>query len=330
MLDQSRRRFMTMLGGAAAAWPRAARAQQPTIPQVGFLGSDSPDLYAERLRAWRQGLKETGYTEGQNVAIEYRWAEGRNDRLPALAVDLIRRPLTAIVTSTTPSTLAVKAATTTLPIIFFVAGDPVALGLVAGLNRPGSNLTGTTTLTVEVASKWLQLLHELIPTARSFALLVNPTSSALAEVQSRDMQAAARILGLDVQVLHAATDRDLDFAFSRLKELRVGGLVISSDSFFFTRSQQLAALAARHAMPAIFGFREFTHAGGLMSYGGSVIDAHRLLGVYTGRVLKGERPADLPVQQATKVELIINLKTAKALDVSIPITLLGRADEVIE
>jgi putative tryptophan/tyrosine transport system substrate-binding protein len=329
MLDQSRRRFMTMLGGAAAAWPRAARAQ-PTIPQVGFLGSDSPDLYAERLRAWRQGLKETGYTEGQNVAIEYRWAEGRNDRLPALAVDLIRRPLAAIVTSTTPSTLAVKAATTTLPIIFFVAGDPVALGLVAGLNRPGSNLTGTTTLTVEVASKWLQLLHELIPTARSFALLVNPTSSALAEVQSRDMQAAARILGLDVQMLHAATDRDLDFAFSRLKELQVGGLVISSDSFFFTRSQQLAALAARHAMPAIFGFREFTNAGGLMSYGGSVIDAHRLLGVYTGRVLKGERPADLPVQQATKVELIINLKTAKALDVSIPITLLGRADEVIE
>jgi putative ABC transport system substrate-binding protein len=214
------------------------------------------------------------------------------------------------------------------PDIFF--RRRASANLVAGLNRPGGNLTGTTTLTVEVASKWLQLLHELIPAARGFALLVNPTSSALAEVQSRDMQAAARILGLDVQVLHAATDRDLDFAFSRLTELRVGGLVISSDSFFFTRSQQLAALAARHAMPAIFGFREFTNAGGLMSYGGSVIDAHRLLGIYTGRVLKGERPADLPVQQATKVELIINLKTAKALGLTVPLPLLGRADEVIE
>jgi putative ABC transport system substrate-binding protein len=215
-----------------------------------------------------------------------------NDRLPALAVDLVRRPLTAIVTSTTPSALAVKAATTALPIIFFIAGDPVALGLVASLNRPGHNLTGITTLTVEVASKWLQLLYELVPTAKSFALLVNPTSSALAEVQSRDLQAAARILGLDVQVLHAATDRDLDSTFSTLAQLRVGGLVISSDSFFFTRSQQLPALAARHKVPAIFGFREFTSAGGLMSYGGSVTDAHRLLGVYTGRVLKGERPAD--------------------------------------
>jgi putative tryptophan/tyrosine transport system substrate-binding protein len=193
-----RRDFITLLGGAAATWPLAARAQQPAIPQVGFLGSDSPELFAERLHAWRQGLREGGYTQSQNVAIEYRWAEGRNDRLPALALDLVRRPLTAIVTSTTPSTLAVKAATSTLPIVFFVAGDPVALGLVASLNRPGGNLTGITTLTVEVGSKWLQLLHELIPTAKSFALLVNPTSSALAEVQSRDLQAAARILALDV------------------------------------------------------------------------------------------------------------------------------------
>jgi ABC-type uncharacterized transport system substrate-binding protein len=325
-----RRGFIALLGGGAAVWPLTAHAQQQSIPQVGFLGSDSPDLYVERLRAWRQGLRETGYAEGQNVAIEYRWAEGHNDRLPALAVDLVRRPLTAIVTSTTPSVLAVKAATTELPIIFFIAGDPVALGLVASLNRPGHNLTGITTLTVEVASKWLQLLYELVPTAKSFALLVNPTSSALAEVQSRDLQAAARILGLDVQVLHAATDRDLDSTFSTLDQLRVGGLVISSDSFFFTRSEQLAALAAHHKVPSIFGFREFTSAGGLMSYGGSVTDAHRLLGVYTGRVLKGERPADLPVQQATKVELIINLKTAKALGVDVPFPLLGRADEVIE
>jgi putative ABC transport system substrate-binding protein len=325
-----RREFITMLGGAAA-WPLVARAQQPAAsPVVGFLGSDSPELYAERLRAWRQGLRETGYTEGQNVAIEYRWAQGRNDRLPALAADLVRRPLSAIVTSTTPSTLALRAITTTLPIIFFVAGDPVALGLVASLNRPGGNLTGTTTLTVEVAAKWLQLLYELIPTTRSFALLVNPTSPALAEVQSRDLQAAARILGLDVRVLQAATDRDLESIFSTLKELRVGGLVISSDSFFFTRTEQLAALAARYAMPAIFGFREFTSAGGLISYGGSVVDAHRLLGVYTGRILKGEKPADLPVQQATKVQLIINLKTAKALGVDVPFPLLGRADEVIE
>ena len=205
-----RRAFIRLLGGAAA-WPLVAQAQQPAALHVGFLGSDSPELFAERLRAWRQGLKETGYAEGQNVAIEYRWAEGRNDRLPELAADLVRRPLTAIVTSTTPSTLALKAATTTLPIIFFVAGDPVALGLVASLNRPGGNLTGITTLTVEVGAKWLQLLYELIPTAKSFALLVNPTSSALAEVQSRDLKAAARILGLDVQVLHAATDHDLEF-----------------------------------------------------------------------------------------------------------------------
>jgi putative ABC transport system substrate-binding protein len=325
-----RRDFITLLGGAAVAWPVAARAQQPAPQQVGFLGSDSPELFAERLRAWRQGLKETGYAEGQNVAIEYRWAEGRNDRLPELATDLVRRPLTAIVTSTTPSTLALKTATTTLPIIFFVAGDPVALGLVPSLNRPGGNLTGITTLTVEVGAKWLQLIYELIPTAKSFALLVNPTSSALAEVQSRDLKSAARTLGLDVQVLHAATDHDLNSAFSRLNELRVSGIVISSDSFFFTRCQQLAELAAHHKMPAIFGFREFTSAGGLMSYGGSVIDAHRLLGVYTGRVLKGERPADLPVQQATKVELIINLKTAKALGIDVPFPLLGRADEVIE
>jgi putative ABC transport system substrate-binding protein len=325
-----RREFITLVAGAAAAWPLTTRAQQTATPVIGFLGSDSPDLYADRLRAFRQGLKETGYTEGQNLGIEYRWAEGHNDRLPALVADLVRRELAVIVTSTTPSVLAAKEATTTIPIVFFVAGDPVALGLVASLNRPGANLTGTTTLTLDVGSKWLELLHELVPTAKTLALLINPTSPTLAEAQAKDLRTAAHRLGLQVHLLEASTDRDFDTAFARLVQLRVGGLVITSDSFFFTRSEQLAALASRHAVPAIFGFREFATAGGLMSYGASVTDAHRWIGVYTGRVLKGEKPADLPVQQATKVELIINLKTAKALGLAVPLPLLGRADEVIE
>jgi ABC-type uncharacterized transport system substrate-binding protein len=273
---------------------------------------------------------QTGYIEGQNLTIEYRWAEGRNDRLPALATDLIRRPVAVIAASTTPSALALKAATTTIPIVFFVAGDPIALGLVASLNHPGGNLTGTTTLTLEVGQKWLQLLHEMVPTATTFALLVNPTSPNLAEAQSLDLQKAARALGLQVHLLQASTDQDFDTVFATLAKLRAGGLVISSDSFFFTRSEQLAALAAQHAVPAIFGFREFAAAGGLMSYGASVTDQHRTLGVYIGRILKGEKPSDLPVQQATKVELIINLKTARALGLEIPPTLLARADEVIE
>ena len=324
-----RREFITLFGGAAA-WPLAARAQQPATPVIGFLGSDSPDLYVDRLRAFRQGLKETGYLEGRNVAIEYRWAEGRNDRLPALASDLIRRQPAAIVTSTTPAVLAVKATTATIPIIFFSAGDPVALGLVASLNRPGGNLTGTTTLTLEVGRKWLQLMHELVPTATTFAVLVNPTSPALAEVQTNDLQTAARASGLQIHALHAATDGDFDAVFARLMQLQVGGLIISSDSFFFARSEQFAAMAALYAVPTIFGFRECVAKGGLMSYGGSIPDADRWLGVYTGRILKGEKPADLPVQQATKIELVINLKTAKALGLEVPPTLLARADEVIE
>jgi ABC-type uncharacterized transport system substrate-binding protein len=325
-----RREFITLLGGATVAWPLAVRAQQTGMPVIGFLGSDSPDLYADRLRALRRGLKETGYIEGQNLTIEYRWAEGRNDRLPALATDLIRRPVAVIAASTTPSALALKAATTTIPIVFFVAGDPIALGLVASLNHPGGNLTGTTTLTLEVGQKWLQLLHEMVPTATTFALLVNPTSPNLAEAQSLDLQKAARALGLQVHLLQASTDQDFDTVFATLAKLRAGGLVISSDSFFFTRSEQLAALAAQHAVPAIFGFREFAAAGGLMSYGASVTDQHRTLGVYIGRILKGEKPSDLPVQQATKVELIINLKTARGLGLEIPPTLLARADDVIE
>jgi putative ABC transport system substrate-binding protein len=325
-----RRKFVTLLGSAAAAWPLAARAQQSAVPVIGFLGSDSPELYADRLRAFRQGLKEIGYVEGQNLAIEYRWAEGRNDRLPMLAADLVRHQVAVIVSGTTPSILALKAATTTIPLVFFVAGDPVALGLVASLNRPGGNRTGTTTLTLEVGAKWLQLLHEMVPASSSFGLLLNPTSPNLAEAQSRDLHAAARMLGLRIHVLQASTDDELESIFAGLVQLQAGGLVISSDSFFYTRVAQLAGLGLRYAMPAIFGFREFPVAGGLMSYGGNVVDAHRWLGVYAGRILKGERPADLPVQQATKIDLIINLKTAKALGLSAPPTLLMRADDVIE
>jgi putative ABC transport system substrate-binding protein len=328
MLGIGRREFITLLGGAAA-WPLAARAQS-AMQAVGFLGSDSPDQYVDRLRAFRQGLKEAGYIDGQNLAIEYRWAQGRNDQLPALAADLVRGQLAVIVASTTPSVLALKAATKTIPIVFFIAGDPVALGLVASLNRPGGNLTGTTTLTLEVGSKWLQLLHEMVTKATTFALLVNPSSPELTEAQSRDLRAAAANLGVKIHVVHASTDRELETVFANVAELRADALVVSSDSFFFTRCELLAALAARHAIPTIFGFREFPAAGGLMSYGASVTDQHRTVGVYTGRILKGEKPADLPVQQATKVELTINLKTAKALGLDVPPALLARADEVIE
>ena len=324
-----RRTFITLIGGAAA-WPLAARAQQPALPVIGFLGSDSPDLYAARLLAFRQGLREAGFVEGQNVAIEYRWAEGHNDRLPALAADLLARRVALIATSTTPAALALKAATATIPIVFFVAGDPVALGLVASLNRPGGNFTGTTTLTLEVASKWLQLMHEMVPAAGAFGLLVNPTSPDLAEAQGRDLRAAARSLGLQIHPLQASTDRELDAAFTTLPQIGDGGLIVSSDSFFFTRSEQLATLAARHGVPTIFGFREFAAAGGLMSYGADLLDQHRIIGLYVGRILKGEKPADLPVQQSTKVELVLNLKTARTLGLSVPLPLIGRADEVIE
>ena len=326
-----RREFILAFGGAAMAWPRAARAQQPgKLPTIGFVGSDSPDLYADRLRAFRLGLKSTGFVEGQNVAIEYRWAEGRNDNLPALTTDLVHRQVAVIVAPTTPSVLAAKVATETIPIVFFVAGDPVDLGLVASLGRPNGNLTGATTLTLEVGPKWLQLLHEMVPNATSLALLINPTSPNLAETQSRDLQTAARSRGLQLHVLRASSDPEFETAFVSVARLRAAGLVISSDSFFFSRSNQLATLAARHAVPAIFGFREFVAAGGLMSYGGSLAESFRWVGVYTGRIVKGEKPADLPVQQSTKIELFINLKTAQALGLEVPPTLLTRADEVIE
>jgi len=308
----------------------AARAQQAAMPVIGFVGSDTPVLYADRLRAFRLGLKVAGFIEGQNATIEYRWAEGRNDRLPALTADLVGRQVSVIVATTTPAAIAARAATKTIPIVFFVAGDPVELGLVESLNRPGSNLTGATPLTLEVGQKRLELLHEMVPTANVIVLLVNPTSPNLAEAQSRDLQTAADKLGLQLHVLRASTEGEFDSIFSMVTQLRAGGLVISSDSFFFTRSEQLAALAARHAVPTIYGFRECVMAGGLMSYGGSLAESHRWIGVYSGRILRGEKPTDLPVQQSTKVELIINLKAATSIGLEIPPTLITRADEVIE
>ena len=325
-----RREFVSLLG-AATAWPLAAYGQQAAkLPILGFVGSDSPDPYAILLRAFRVGLKATGFTDGQNVAIEYRWAEGHNDKLPALTADLVARQVAVIVAPTTPSALAAKAATKTIPIVFFTAGDPVDLGLVASLSRPDSNLTGATTLTLEVGPKWLQLMHEMVPNATSLALLINPTSPNLAETQSRDLQAAARSRGLQLHVLRASTEQEFDTVFASVSQLRAGGLVIGSDSFFFSRSDQLAALAVRHAVPTIFGFREFVAAGGLMSYGGSLTESFRWVGVYAGRILKGEKLASLPVQQSTRIELFINLKTAQALGLEVPPTLLTRADDVIE
>ena len=324
-----RREFITLLGGVAAAWPLTAQAQQP-LPVIGFLNSSSPDGYAPMASAFRQGLKETGYVDGHNVAIEYRWAEGRNDRLPSFVADLVQRKVNVIAATTTAAALAAKAATTTIPIVFETTADPVQLGLVASLNRPGGNVTGVTQTNMEIAPKRLELLHELVPTASVMALLVNPTDPALAESATKELQEAASILGLKLHVMQASTDRDFDAVFAKLIQLRAGGLVIGGGPFLISRSEQLAALAARHAVPTIFQYREFAVAGGLLSYGSDITDSYRLAGVYTGRILKGDKPADLPVQQATKVEMIINLKTAKALGINVPNTLIGRADEVIE
>jgi putative tryptophan/tyrosine transport system substrate-binding protein len=300
------------------------------VPVIGFLGSTSPEAYARRLQAFHQALKETGYVEGQNVEVEYRWAHGRSDRLRALAAELVRRHVALIVAAGSASALAAKAETTTLPIVFSAAVDPVAVGLVASLNRPGSNLTGVTSLNIEVGPKRLELLHEVVPSATSMALLVNPTNPSIAEPFSRALQAAARALGLQLHVLHASSEREIEAAFATLVKLRAGGLVISPDQLFLARSEQLAALTVRHALPSVHLFREFAAAGGLMSYGSDDREYYRLVGIYVGRILKGEKPRDLPVQQATKVELIINLKTARALSLSVPLPLVGRADEVIE
>jgi putative tryptophan/tyrosine transport system substrate-binding protein len=324
----NRRELISLLGGAAAAWPLAVRAQQPALPVIGFLNGGSSWEYAQITAAFRNGLIETGHVEGRNVWIEYRWAEGRYERLPALAADLVRRQV-SVIAANTPATPAAKVATTTIPIVFLTSTDPVAAGLVASLNRPGGNLTGVALLNVDIGPKRLELLHELVPAASVVALLSNPTNPN-SERQLRIMQAAARTLGLQLHVLHASTERDFDAAFATLAQLRAGALVIGADAFFINQSEQLGALALRHAVPAISFYREFVAAGGIMSYGGDLTDAFRLMGVYGGRILKGEKPADLPVQQETKFALIINLKAAKALGLTVPLPLLGRADEVIE
>ena len=327
----TRRDFITLLGGAAAVWPLAGHPQQPAMPVIGFLGSESPDRFEGRVRAFLQGLADMGYVEGRNFAIEYRWAEGKNDRLPQLAAELVDRRVAVIAAiGGTPAALAAKAATSTIPIIFNTGGDPVKLGLVKSLNHPSGNLTGVTPLGVEVGPKRLELVHELVPDANVVALLVNPSNPTLAETVSRETLIAAKTLGLQLHVLRAATESDFDAVFESLKEKRAGALVIGTDIFFSARSEKLAMLTVRHAVPAIYQYHEFAAAGGLMSYGGSLSGAYRQVGVYTGRVLKGESPADLPVQQATKVELIINMKTAKTLGITVPLSLLGRADEVIE
>jgi putative tryptophan/tyrosine transport system substrate-binding protein len=325
-----RRREFIALAAGGTAWPLAGRAQQRAMPVIGLLSSRAPGDGPQLLAAFLRGLKETGFVEGQNVAIEYRFAEDRNELLPALAADLVHRRVTVIAAHTTPAALAAQAATTTIPIVFEAGSDPIRLGLVASLNRPGGNVTGVTNLIVEVGPKRLELLHELLPTASVMALLVNPADRALAQGQSRELQAAARALGLELHVLNASTERDFDAVFANLSRLRTGGLVIGAGSIFIRTVEQLAGLTVRHAVPAIYQSRDFPAAGGLMSYGSDVTDSYRLAGVYTGRVLNGDNPADLAVQEATKFELCINLKTAKALGITVPLPLLGRTDVVFE
>jgi putative tryptophan/tyrosine transport system substrate-binding protein len=326
-----RREFIKRLGGAAVAWPLAARAQQARTPVIGFLSSASPDKYTNRLDAFRQGLKEVGYIEGQNVTVEYRWAEGQNGRLVTLGAELVQRQVNVLVAAGgTPSALAAKAATATIPIVFQVGTDPVAIGLVASLSRPGGNVTGVTTLNVGLGPKWFELLHQLLPAATNIAVLTNPSSPALVQAFLQGLSPAASTLRLQLHVLEASTELDIDKAFAALGQLRADALVITPDTFFSSLAEQLGALGLRYIVPTIFEFRPFTAAGGLLSYGGSETDNYRQVGNYTGRILKGDKPADLPVQQATKVELFINLKTANSLGITVPLALSGRADELFE
>jgi len=326
-----RREFLTLLSSGVAAWPLRALAQQPAIPVIGYLGSATREAWTVRVQAFLQGLREAGFEEGRNIAIEYRWAEDQYDRLPDLAGDLVRRNVAVLVTpGSALAARAAKAATTTIPIVFETGADPVAFGLVQSINRPGGQITGVAALSFQLGPKRLEVLHEALPDANPIGVLVNPAGGDIAEQQVRDMQAAARSIGLDLLILHSSNDRELDSAFSALAEKHVGGLVVVSDPYVNSRVDQIAALALRHSVPTIFQTPQFTTAGGLMSYGGNIVETHRLAGVYTGRILKGENPADLPVIQATKVELVINMKTAKTMGLKLPLTLLGRADEVIE
>jgi len=324
-----RRDFVKGIVSSAISRPLYAQAQRSAIPVIGFLNGESPDGYTAQVAAFRQALKEAGYIEGQNMAIEYRWANDQYDRLAALADDLVRQRVSIIVANT-PANLVAKAVTSTIPIVFTTGGDPVKLGLVASLNRPGGNVTGVSQLSAEVAPKRLEFLHELIPGATSFALLVNPTGPAFTETGPGEMESAARSLGLQLHVLQASDEREFDGIFTNLAQLHAGGLVISVDPFFARHAEQLGAQTLHHSVPAIFWRRQFVAAGGLAGYGGNVEESYRLAGVYAGRILKGERPADLPVQQLTKIELFINLKTAKALGITVPQTLLVAADEVIQ
>jgi putative tryptophan/tyrosine transport system substrate-binding protein len=330
MIAVKRRDFITLLGGAAAAWPIAARAQQPAVPVIGYLNSASPEVDAARLTGLRRGLNQSGYVEGRNLMIEYRWAGNQADRLPALAADLVQLRVAVIVTPGLVATLAAKAATTSIPIVFLVGNDPVQLGLVASLNRPGGNLTGYNVLLGELGSKGLALLHELVPGIATIGFLGNPNNPAVFELMTRDVLAAAPVIGVKVRTLKAATDREIDVAFVSVAQERTGALLVGNDLFFNSRIEQLVALAARHAIPTMYPVREFVVAGGLISYGGSLTENYRQVGLHTGRILKGEKPADLPVQQETKLELTINRKTANALGLQIPDKLLALADEVIE
>jgi putative tryptophan/tyrosine transport system substrate-binding protein len=326
-----RRAFITLLGSAAATWPLAASAQQPAMPVIGFLNSSPPDRNGDRVRAFRQGLKDVGYVEGENVAIEYHWAENQNDRLPAMAAELVRRKVAVIVATggTLPATAA-KAATTTIPIVFGVGDDPVRLGLVASLARPGGNATGINFFLGELTAKRLELLRELVPAAARVAVLVNPANAARAESTTRDAEKAAHAMALQIKIFKASTGREIHATFESLTGERPDALFVGSDPFFTIRRVQLATLAARHGLPAAFASRDNVEVGGLMSYGTNINDAFRQNGVYTGRILNGEKPAELPVVQSTKFELVINLPTAEALGLEVPPTLLARADEVIE
>ena len=324
-----RREFISLLGGAAAAWPLAARAQQPAMPVIGFLNPTSPDTNADSLRAFRQGLKDTGYVEGDNVTIAYRWAENQMDRLPELAADLVHRRVSVIAAFATAPAFAAKAATTTIPIVFLAPGDPVRFGLVASLARPDGNLTGINLFTGELSAKRLEILREMVPGATHVAVLVNPTNPSM-ETTVRDVEAAARATGLQVQVFNASTSREIDAAFARFGRERPDAVFVSLDTFFNSRRAQLVNLASRHALPAIFPTRDIAEIGGLMSYGANIPDAFRQVGIYTGRILKGAKPAELPVVQASKFELVINNQTARMLGLTVPPTLLATADEVIE